>query len=246
MKKFYRINTKQVHKYIEPIDFNITDNKITVTSGEKKIDLTIDNLRNRADNTQFARFYFIANSVVNPLSGEWFLDLTGDIINLYNFTRKTKQSCDDYSAEHKINLPFSIVLQPHATDFSEVDISLYATPSDVITASGVDIEVIELNTNRNNKPKFKIEGSSTISTDAKETYKISYINRGTGKVDNSANYRVVINSNIGVLNKKDTNLIDGSTTITLDATGLTSGEKVTLEVGMYEYSNTSQLSIDVL
>ena len=246
MKKFYRINTKQLHKYIEPIDFNVTDNKITVISGEKKIDLTIDNLRSRADNTQFARFYFIAKSVVNSLTGEWFYELTGDIMNLYNVTRKTKQSCDEYSRENDINLAFSIILQPHATDFSEVDFSVYATPSDVITASGVDIEVIELNTNRNNKPKFKIEGSSTISADTKETYKISYINRGTGKVDNSANYRVVINSNIGVLNKRDTNLIDGSTTITLDATGLTSGEKATLEVGMYEYSNTSQLSIDVL
>jgi hypothetical protein len=246
MKKLYRINTKQVYKYIEPIDFNITDNEITITFGSKKINLAFENLRSRADNTQFARFYFIAKPVVNALTGEWLLDLTGNIINLYNVTRKTKQSCDEYSQQNGINLPFSIILQPHAVDFSEVDISVYATPSDVITASGVDIEVIELNANRNNKPKFKIEGSSTISADAKETYKISYINRGTGKVDNLANYRVVINSNIGVLNKKDTNLIDGSTTVTLDTAGLTSGEKITLEVGMYEFSNTSQLDIDVL
>jgi hypothetical protein len=246
MKKFYRINTASRHKYIEPIDFNITDNKITVSFGEKKVDLTINNLRARPDNTQFARFYFIAKSIINPLDQECYLHLTGDIRNLYDITRRTKQSCDKYSQEHGINLPFSIILQPHATDFSEVDISLHATPSDIITASGVDIEVIKHDTNRNNKPKFKIEGSSKISADTKETYKISYINRGTGTVDNSANYRVVINSNIGVLNKRDTNLIDGSTTVTLDATGLTSGEKATLEVGMYEFSNTSQLSIDVL
>lgn len=246
MKKFYRINTKQVHKHFKPIDFNVTNDKITITSGENKFDLTFNNLRSRADNTQFARFYFIAKPIVNPITAECFLELTGDIINLYNVTRKTKQSCDEYCNEHKINLPFSIILQPHAVDFSEVDISLHATPSDIITATGVDIEVIELNANRNNKPKFKIEGSSTISADAKETYKISYINRGTGEVSNSANYRIVINSNIGVLNKKDTNLIDGSAVVTLDATGLTSGEKVTLEVGMYEFSNTSQLSINVL
>lgn len=246
MKKFYILYGTLANKYADPIDFNITDDRIVITSGDVQLDLSFNDLKNREDKTPFCRFYVVTKPIVDALTGDCLLKLTNNIINLYPLTRTTKQTCDEYCKQHNLNLPFSINLQPHAVDFSEVDISIHATPADIITASGVEPEVIVPNTNRNKYPKFQFEGLSTISPDTKQTYKISYINRGTGQVDNSANYRVVINSNIGVLNKRDTNLINGSTIVTLDATGLTSGEKISLEVGMYEYTNTSQLNIDVL
>jgi hypothetical protein len=241
MTKIYRINNKINTPYFGNININVEKNKLTIINGDKTFNYLINELRSREDNTPFARYYLC----VDTNDGSRKLQFTGDVFNLVYRTRKTKLTSTEYIESQTTILPVSIILHPHSNDFSEAVIYIHALSEATITAN-VDIDVIEKKDKNLDKPKFKIEGSSTISTDAKETYKISYINPTTKEVDTSVNFRVIFNTNIGILNKKDTFLVNGTTTVTLNSSDLSSGEIINLEVGAYEYSNTSQLNINVL
>lgn len=250
MKKFYRCNERQKLKHRFPIHINYTDTKISVVHGEKIVDLTYDYLRSRSDNTPFARYFFVTEvfsdyGAITDVN-KFLLDITGEVFNMHSRTRRTKQSADEYQELYNVNLPLSIVLQPNSFDFSEVDIAIHAHPDDVITANGIEIDVIKRGANRKRTPKFKIEGANSIKANTIENYTVGFIDRASGEIDTLSNFRIVLNTNIGVLNKKDVYLKNGIATVSLNTFGLNSGDIITLEAGIYEYSNTSQLQITVI
>ena len=244
MTKIYRINNKINTPYFGNININVERNKLTIINGDKTFNYLINELRSREDNTPYARYYLCVDNILNN-DGSRKLQFTGDVFNLVYRTKKTKQTSTEYINSQDTILPVSIILHPHSNDFSEAVIYIHALPDAIITAN-VEIEFIEKKDKNLDKPKFKIEGSSTISPNSKENYVISYINPKTGLVDTSVNFRVIFSTNIGILNKKDTFLVSGKAIVTLNSSDLLSGEVINLEVGAYEYSNTSQLSIDVL
>jgi hypothetical protein len=244
MTKIYRINNEFNTPYFGNINFEISETVLKITNGDKVFNFSIDELRSKEDNTPFARYYLCVDNILNNDSSRK-LQFTGDVFNLVYRTRKTKLTSTEYINSQNTILPISIILHPHSNDFSEAVIYIHALPDSIITAN-IEIEFIEKKDKNLDKPKFKIEGSSTISPNSKENYVISYVNSKTGLVDTSVNFRVIFSTNIGILNKKDTFLVNGKTTVTLNSSDLSSGEVINLEVGAYEYSNTSQLNIDVL
>jgi len=262
MTKFYRVNApnffnddvKKGATYKGGLSINITKDKLSITSDGKTFDYTIDYFLNkkvdnntRNENTSFARWLFAFNAYTLP-NGDGtatrYASFNNYIFNLYERNRRTKQVGKDQALVIGYHCPLNLFLFPETKDFSNVVFSLNTREDNIVNVTGVDVEVISLLDFNILKPqlapKFLITGSETIKSGSKETYIISY------EKDENANFRIKFGNNIGILNKNDTYLINGKTKITLDASDLDIGEEIQLEVGTYEFTNTSRIKIKVI
>ena len=254
MINFYRVNIKNKVpfsnlSYYRNLELNITDKILTIISDGSIFKYTVDDLRAKRDRREsflsrdlpvYGRYVFAFDRYHNET--EKYLKYNGEVFNHYERSRITKGKVKDTSLLLGKTIPFWVWITPEAKDFSNLTFALFAYPEQEIKITGVKVQVVEkeLFLDRELSPKFTINGSPTIKSNTKETYAIAY------DKNLNANFRVAFGNNIGILNKKDTYLIDGKTKVTVDASGLDVGEEIQLEVGTYEFTNTSRIKIKVI
>ena len=242
MKQVYKITNTNNVSFEGGLIIDISNEKLSITSSGKTFDFTPESLKERADHTSYPRYFFVFETFFND--GKKFAKFNGEIFNLYKRTRRTKQNGKDYSISYGVALEINIALKPEAKDFSDIFIGFHSLPDDNVIVNGAEAKEVTIEEFRvleaDYEPKFKIEGSSTIKVGDKETYTISY------EPDNSADFKVKFNANIGIINKQSTNLINGKTSVTIDASDLTAGETIQLDVGTYEFTNTTNIKIQVI
>jgi hypothetical protein len=248
MINFYRVNfvksnPDRKYSYFKNLELNITDNLLTIISDGKTFKYTIADLRARWDASPFSRFVFAFDKYVDSIDGR-YLKYNGEVFNHLERNKITKQKVKDQSLVLGQSCKLNVWVTPEAQDFSELTFALHAYPEEEIKITGVDVKIIpndqKLFLWRELAPKFKIEGFTTIQSNTKQTYTIVY------DKDVNANFRVKFGNNIGIINKKDTYLVKGKTKITVDASDLDIGEEIQLEVGTYEFTNTSRINIRVI
>jgi len=262
MTKFYRVDTpnffnskvKKGSMYKGGLSINVTKDKLSVTSDGKTFDYTIDYFLNkkvdnqvRKENTPFARWIFAFNTYIQTNddgTSTKYAYFNNYVFNLYERNKRTKQVAKDQALTIGYHCPLNLFIFPDTKDFSNVVLSLSTREENIVDVTGADVEKISLPEfniiKREMAPKFIIDGSNTIKSGTKETYIISY------EKDTNANFRVKFGNNIGIINKSDTYLINGKTKVTVDASDLDIGEEIQLEVGTYEFTNTSRIKIKVI
>jgi hypothetical protein len=254
MIKFYRVNIekKAVYKnnsYFKNFELDITDKILTIVSDGEIFKYTIDDLRAKRDRKEsallrdvpaYGRYVFAFERYRN--NNEKSLKYHGEFFNHYERSLITKGKVKDISLLIGKTINFCVWVTPEAQDFSNLTFALFAYPEQEIKITGVKVQVVEkeLFLDRELSPKFTINGSLTIKSNTKETYTIVY------DTNLNANFRVKFGNNIGIINKKDTYLVNGKTKVTVDASDLEIGEEIQLEVGTYEFTNTSRIKIRVI